>query len=180
MKVTPTSLSDVLILEPSVFSDERGYFVEIFNQREFAVAVGQEITFVQDNQSCSHAGVMRGLHYQVPPHAQGKLVRVARGRAFDVAVDIRRGSPTYTRWVGLTLDAREHRHLWIPPGFAHGFLALEDATLFVYKTTDYYDRRCERSIAWDDPDIGIRWPTIGRIRMAPKDAVAPRLVDAEH
>ncbi len=155
-EVTPTALPGVLILEPKVFTDERGFFMESFNQRAFDAAVGQTVTFVQDNHSRSQRGVLRGLHYQLPPHAQGKLVRVVHGSAFDVAVDIRRGSPTFGRWVGVTLDATSHRQMWIPPGFAHGFLALEDDTHFLYKTTDYYARDCERAIAWNDPAIAHR------------------------
>jgi dTDP-4-dehydrorhamnose 3,5-epimerase len=127
----------------------------------FDDAVGQSIDFVQDNHSQSRRGVLRGLHYQLPPHVQGKLVRVVRGRAFDVAVDIRRGSPTFGKWVGVTLDALRHWQLWIPPGFAHGFLALEDDTQSLYKTSDYYAKDCERVIAWNDPSIGIEWPVVG-------------------
>jgi dTDP-4-dehydrorhamnose 3,5-epimerase len=135
MQITPTALPGVLILEPRVFADERGFFLESFNQHAFEAAIGLSVSFVQDNHSCSQRGVLRGLHYQLPPHAQGKLVRVVRGSVFDVAVDIRRGSPTFGRWVGTTLDARSQRQMWIPPGFAHGFLALEDDTHFLYKTS---------------------------------------------
>jgi dTDP-4-dehydrorhamnose 3,5-epimerase len=144
MKVLPTALPGVLILEPTVFNDERGFFLESFNQRTFDQAIGRHVEFVQDNHSCSRRGVLRGLHYQIAPHAQGKLVRVVCGTAFDVAVDLRRDSPTFARWVGLTLDANGQRQLWIPPGFAHGFVALEDDTHFLYKTTDFYSRECER------------------------------------
>ena len=180
MQVTPTALPEVLIFEPRVFGDERGFFMESFNQRAFDAAVGRHVEFVQDNHSCSARGVLRGLHYQLPPHAQGKLVRVVRGSAFDVAVDIRRSSPTFGRWVGVTLDARDHKHMWIPPGFAHGFLALEDDTHFLYKTTDFYARECERSIVWSDPAIGIVWPDASRAPMvAAKDAAAPPLASAE-
>ena len=180
MKVTPTALPEVLIVEPKVFGDERGFFMESYNQRAFDAAVGRHVEFVQDNHSCSARGVLRGLHYQLPPHAQGKLVRVVRGSAFDVAVDIRRGSPTFGRWVGVTLDARDHKQMWIPPGFAHGFLALEDDTHFLYKTTDFYARECERSIVWSDPAIGIVWPDASRAPMvAAKDAAAPPLASAE-
>jgi dTDP-4-dehydrorhamnose 3,5-epimerase len=180
MKITPIALTDVLILEPKVFADERGFFLESFNQRAFEAAIGQSVSFVQDNHSCSQRGVLRGLHYQLPPHAQGKLVRVSRGSAFDVAVDIRRGSPTFGRWVGATLDAVTQRQIWIPPGFAHGFLALEDDTHFLYKTTDYYARDFERSIAWNDPTIGIEWPPLdGAPRLAEKDAAAPTMASAE-
>ena len=180
MQVTPTALPEVLIFEPRVFGDERGFFMESFNQRAFDAAVGRHVAFVQDNHSCSARGVLRGLHYQLPPHAQGKLVRVVRGSAFDVAVDIRRSSPTFGRWVGLTLDAKDHKQIWIPPGYAHGFLALEDDTHFLYKTTDFYARECERSIVWSDPAIGIVWPDASRAPMvAAKDAAAPPLASAE-
>ena len=180
MNVTATPLPGLLILEPKVFGDERGFFMESFNQRAFDAAVGEAVTFVQDNHSCSQRGVLRGLHYQLPPHAQGKLVRVVKGSAFDVAVDIRKGSATFGRWVGMTLDATSHRQLWIPPGFAHGFLALEDETHFLYKTTDYYARDCERAIAWNDPAIGIDWPALGSApKLAEKDGAAPPLADAD-
>lgn len=180
MKVTPTALPGVLILEPKTFVDARGFFMESFNQREFEAAVGYAVTFVQDNHSRSQRGVLRGMHYQLPPHAQGKLVRVVRGSAFDVAVDIRRTSPSFGSWVGFTLDAVAQRQLWIPPGYAHGFMALEEDTHFLYKTTDYYARDCERAIAWDDPAIAITWPDLGATPLlAPKDAMAPRLADAQ-
>ncbi len=180
MNVTPTALPGVLILEPKVFGDERGFFMESFNQRAFDAAVGKAVTFVQDNHSCSQRGVLRGLHYQLPPHAQGKLVRVVRGSAFDVAVDVRKGSATFGRWVGMTLDAASHRQLWIPAGFAHGFLALEDDTHFLYKATDYYARDCERAIAWNDPGIGIDWPLLGSApKLAAKDGAAPTIGAAD-
>ena len=181
MQVSATALPGVLILEPKVFGDARGFFLESFNQRVFDAAVGAHVDFVQDNHSCSQRGVLRGLHYQLPPHAQGKLVRVVRGSAFDVAVDVREGSATFGRWAGVTLDAASQRQLWIPPGFAHGFLALEDDTHFLYKTTDYYARDCERAIAWNDPAIGIDWPSTGSApTLAEKDAAAPRLAEADH
>jgi len=180
MRATTTALPGVLILEPKVFGDERGFFMESFNQRAFDAAVGSHIEFVQDNHSRSQRGVLRGLHYQLAPHAQGKLVRVVSGSAFDVAVDVRRGSPTFGHWVGTTLDAVTHRQLWIPTGHAHGFLALEDDTHFLYKTTDYYARDCERAVLWDDPAIGIDWPLGGLVpQLADKDAAAPCLADAE-
>jgi len=180
MQATPTALPGVLILEPKVFADDRGFFMESFNQRVFEAAVGESVVFVQDNHSCSQRGVLRGLHYQLPPHAQGKLVRVVRGSAFDVAVDIRRGSPSFGRWAGAVLDAQGLRQLWIPPGFAHGFLALEDDTHFLYKTTDYYARDCERAIAWNDPSIAIDWPAIDMAPLlAAKDAAAPNLTEAD-
>ena len=180
MRVTSTVLPGVLILEPQVYSDARGCFFESFNQRAFEAAIGQSAIFVQDNHSCSQRGVLRGLHYQLAPHAQGKLVRVVRGSAFDVVVDIRKGSPTWGRWFGATLEAASQRQLWIPPGFAHGFLALEDDTHFLYKTSDYYSRDCERAIAWDDPAIGIEWPHLGSAPLlAAKDAAAPKLASAD-
>ena len=180
MQITRTALPGVLILKPKVYTDERGFFLESFNQRAFDAAIGGSVAFVQDNHSCSRRGVLRGLHYQLPPHAQGKLVRVVRGSAFDVAVDIRRGSPTFSRWVGVTLDAANHQQMWIPAGFAHAFLALEDDTHFLYKTTDYYARDCERAIAWNDPAIGIDWPDLGCAPLlADKDAAAPPLAQVE-
>mgnify|MGYP000639723103 CR=1 FL=1 len=180
MLTTATPLPGVLLLEPKLFADARGFFMESFNQRVFESAVGFAVSFVQDNHSCSERGVLRGLHYQLPPHAQGKLVRVVQGRAFDVAVDIRRGSPSFGRWYGATLDALRHQQMWIPPGFAHGFLALENDTHFLYKTTDYYARDCERTIAWNDPALAIDWPDLGSPPLlADKDASAPLLADAQ-
>jgi dTDP-4-dehydrorhamnose 3,5-epimerase len=180
MQVTPTALAGVLVFEPKVFGDERGFFFESFNQRAFDAAVGHHVAFVQDNHSRSARGVLRGLHYQLDPHAQGKLVRVAQGSAFDVAVDVRRASPNFGRWIGVTLDARSQRQIWIPPGFAHGFVALEDDTHFLYKTTDYYAKDCERSIVWNDPAIGIVWPDLGMAPLlAAKDAAAPALAQAD-
>jgi dTDP-4-dehydrorhamnose 3,5-epimerase len=180
MVVTPTPLPGVLVLEPRRFGDDRGFFMESFNQRAFDAAVGSPVEFVQDNHSASQRGVLRGLHYQLPPHAQGKLVRVVRGSAFDAVVDIRRGSPTFGRWYGVTLDAKDHRQLWVPPGFAHAFLALEDDTHFLYKTTDFYAKDCERAIVWNDPAIGIEWPALGMAPlMADKDATAGPLASAD-
>lgn len=187
MKLVPTPLPGVLIVEPVAFADERGWFMETFNEPRWLqalAALGEPAPrrFVQDNHSCSHAGVLRGLHYQLPPHAQGKLVRVVQGSAFDVTVDIRRGSPTFGRWFGAELSAANRRQLWIPEGFAHGFVALEDDTHFLYKTTDVYAKDCERSIRWDDPAIGIEWPLpegVAAPRVAPKDAAAPPLSAAD-
>jgi dTDP-4-dehydrorhamnose 3,5-epimerase len=186
MKLIPTELPGVVIVEPAVFGDDRGWFMESFNSARLdaaLVALGLPATptFVQDNHSCSQSGVLRGLHYQLPPHAQGKLVRVVQGAAWDVAVDIRRGSPAFGRWVGVELTAQNHRQLWIPPGFAHGFVALTDDTHFLYKTTDVYAKDCERSIRWDDPALAIQWPLPKGMapRLAPKDAAAPLLADAE-
>lgn len=184
MKFTPTRLPGVVVIEPAVFSDDRGWFMESFNEARFHAGLRElglpmPRAFVQDNHSCSKAGVLRGLHYQLPPHAQGKLVRVVKGSAFDVAVDIRRGSPTFGQWSGAELSASNHRQLWIPEGFAHGFLALEDDTHFLYKTTDVYARDCERSVHWADPGIGIDWP-VGALSLslAPKDEQAPQLAQA--
>ncbi len=187
MKLHTTTLPGVLIVEPAVFADERGWFTESFNEARFDAAVQalglpKPPRFVQDNHSCSKAGVLRGLHYQLPPHAQGKLVRVVQGAAFDVAVDITAGSPTFGQWFGIELSAANQRQLWIPPGFAHGFLALSADTHFLYKTTDVYARDCERSIRYDDPAIGITWPTVAGVPaplVAPKDAAAPLLADAD-
>ena len=184
MKFTPTDIPDVVIIEPAVFGDDRGWFMESFNQPRFEAGLAElglptPRPFVQDNHSCSQAGVLRGLHYQRAPHAQGKLVRVTRGRAFDVAVDIRPDSPTFGRWTGVELSADNRRQLWLPEGFAHGFLALEDDTHFLYKTTDVYAKDCEGSIAWNDPALGIQWPLGGMTpRLAAKDAQAPFLRDA--
>jgi dTDP-4-dehydrorhamnose 3,5-epimerase len=187
MKLIPTTLPGVVIAEPAVFGDDRGWFYESHNQARFdaaMVALGLPAPrpFVQDNHSCSQAGVLRGLHYQLPPHAQAKLVRVVRGSAFDVAVDIRQGSPSFGRWVGMELSAANRRQMWIPEGFAHGFMALEDDTHFLYKTTDVYAKDCERSILWDDPAIAIDWPLPQGLQqplLAPKDLAAPLLSRAD-
>jgi dTDP-4-dehydrorhamnose 3,5-epimerase len=187
MKLIPTTLPGVVIAEPSVFGDDRGWFCESYNQARFdaalaAIGLPAPRPFVQDNHSCSQAGVLRGLHYQLPPHAQGKLVRVVQGCAFDVAVDIRERSPTFGRWVGMELSAANKRQMWVPEGFAHGFVALENDTHFLYKTTDVYAKDCERSIRWDDPAIGIEWPLLkglGLPLLAPKDAAAPLLAQAD-
>ncbi|MCK9516519.1 MAG: dTDP-4-dehydrorhamnose 3,5-epimerase [Ottowia sp.] len=182
MKVQRTAIADVLILQPQVFGDARGFFQESWNRRAFAAATGVDAGFVQDNHSRSHRGVLRGLHYQLR-QPQGKLVRVVRGAVFDVAVDIRPGSPTFGRWAGVVLSADNHRQLWVPPGLAHGFLVLADDTDFLYKTTDYYAAEHERAIAWDDAAIGIRWPLaehgIDAPQLSDKDRVAPLLADAE-
>ncbi len=179
MKVTKTALEGVLLLEPQVFGDDRGWFMEAFNASKFAAATGCAKTFVQDNQSRSAKGVLRGLHYQLGSHPQDKLVRVLSGEIFDVAVDIRRGSPTFGQWVGETLSAENKRQLWVPVGFAHGFVVTSDSAEVLYKVTDVYDASGERSIRWDDPDIGIDWPLEGAPVLSGKDAVAPRLADAE-
>ncbi len=187
MKLLPTALPGVVICEPTVFADERGWFYESFNEARFNAGLAElglppARRFVQDNHSCSKAGVLRGLHYQLPPHAQGKLVRVVRGSAWDVAVDIRAGSRTFGQWAGVALSADNKRQLWIPEGFAHGFIALEDDTHFLYKTTDVYAKACERSIRWDDAALGIEWPLPAGVAaplVAPKDAEAPLLARAE-
>jgi len=160
MKATPTRIPDVLIIEPKVFGDARGFFFESFNQKAFNEATGLDVNFVQDNHSRSARGVLRGLHYQVQ-QAQGKLVRVVRGAVFDVAVDIRPGSPTLGQWVGVEMSENNHRQLWVPAGLAHGFLVLSESADFLYKTTDYYAPQHERCIAWNDPAIGIEWPDVG-------------------
>jgi dTDP-4-dehydrorhamnose 3,5-epimerase len=179
MKVTPTDLPEVLLIEPSVFGDERGFFMESFNQRAFNQAVGHEIEFVQDNHSRSARGVLRGLHYQLPPCSQGKLVRVVRGSVFDVAVDMRRSSATFGRWVGEELSEKNHRQLWIPPGFAHGFLVLSDEADFLYKATNYYAPPSEAAVRWDDPTLAISWPWAGTApHLSPKDASAPAFAEA--
>ena len=176
MQATPTELPEVLILEPKVFGDARGFFMESFSQRAFDAAVGRHVEFVQDNHSRSARGVLRGLHYQLAPHAQGKLVRVSSGSVFDVAVDMRRSSPRFGRWVGVELSAENHRQLWIPPGFAHGFLVLSESADFLYKTTAYYAPECESGVRWDDPDLGIAWPLGGEEpALSAKDAQAPFL-----
>lgn len=184
MKLTPTTLAGVVIVQVDVFADDRGWFMESFNEARFhaalaALGLPAPRAFVQDNHSCSRRGVLRGLHFQRAPHAQGKLVRVVQGAAFDVAVDIRRDSPTFGRWTGAELSAANRRQMWIPEGFAHGFLALADETHFLYKTTDYYDRASEGAVLWSDPDLGIAWPgDASRHIVNEKDARAPRLRDA--
>jgi dTDP-4-dehydrorhamnose 3,5-epimerase len=179
MKVTRTAIDGLLILEPKVFGDERGFFLESFNQKSFEAAVGSEVRFVQDNHSRSSRGVLRGMHYQLPPHAQGKLVRVTQGSVFDVAVDLRRSSPSFGRWVGVELSGHNHTQLWLPPGLAHGFLVTSDSADFLYKTTDYYAPQTEACIRWDDETLVIAWPDIGEPpRVSAKDAVGHRLADA--
>jgi dTDP-4-dehydrorhamnose 3,5-epimerase len=179
MNVIETKIKDLLILEPKIFADNRGWFMESFNQRTFnsiLTAHNQPVVnFVQDNHSISHRGVIRGLHYQLNPFAQGKLVRVVSGRVWDVAVDIRAASPTFGQWVGVELSEKNHRQFWIPAGFAHGFIALEDNTQFLYKTTNYYSKECERSLLWNDPDLLIDWPLDDSIivHQTEKDNQAP-------
>ncbi len=176
--VTPSALPDVLILEPKVFGDARGFFFESFNQRDFAEATGLDMQFVQDNHSRSVKGVLRGLHYQIQ-HPQGKLVRVTQGEVFDVAVDLRRNSPNFGQWVGVVLSADNHRQLWIPPGFAHGFVVTSDTAEFLYKTTDYWYPEFERSLLWNDPAVGVRWPLTAEPQLAAKDAAGKPLAEAE-
>jgi len=180
MKVTTTAIEGLLILKPRVFGDERGFFLESYNQKTFDDALGHEVRFVQDNHSRSVKGVLRGLHYQLPPDAQGKLVRVTQGAVFDVAVDLRRSSPSFGRWVGVELTGQNHRQLWLPPGLAHGFLVTSDSADFLYKTTEYYAPLAERCVRWDDPALGIDWPALDRPPvLSAKDAAAPWLADAE-
>ncbi len=171
MKVTPLAIPDVLRIEPKVFGDARGFFFESFNRQSFKQATGLEVDFVQDNHSRSVRHVLRGLHYQLPPRAQGKLVRIVVGEVFDVAVDIRPESATFGTWVGETLSAENKRQLWIPPGFAHGFLVLSEAAEFLYKTTDYWAPELERCICWDDPQLNIRWPLSAAPQVSAKDAM---------
>jgi dTDP-4-dehydrorhamnose 3,5-epimerase len=176
--VTATDIPDVLILEPKVFGDARGFFFESFNARDFAQVTGLNVDFVQDNHSKSAKGVLRGLHYQIQ-HPQGKLVRVVQGEVFDVAVDLRRSSATFGRWVGVHLSAENHRQLWVPPGFAHGFVVTSDSAEFLYKTTDYWYPEHERSLLWSDPAVGIQWPLDTAPLLAAKDAAGRLLAEAD-
>ncbi|MEK9803159.1 MAG: dTDP-4-dehydrorhamnose 3,5-epimerase [Curvibacter sp.] len=178
MNVIPTAIPEVLLLEPKVFGDARGFFFESYNARAFAQATGLDLNFVQDNHSRSARGVLRGLHYQLK-QPQGKLVRVVRGSVYDVAVDVRRSSPTYGRWVGVELSESNHRQLWVPAGFAHGFLVTSESADFLYKTTDYYAPEHERCIAWNDPAIGIEWPLTGAPVLSGKDQQGVSLAQAE-
>ncbi len=180
MKVIPASIPEVMIIEPSVFGDERGFFFESFNQQKFEESVGEKVQFVQDNHSKSVKGVLRGLHYQLSPHAQGKLVRVIQGEVFDVAVDIRKSSSTYGQWVGEKLTAENKKQLWIPEGFAHGFLTLSDTAEFLYKTTSFYNKDSERSIIWNDNSLAIEWPELDVAPvLSSKDELAPKFKEAE-
>ena len=174
MNISPTAIPDVLIIESQVFGDPRGFFFESFNQREFNAATGTHFSFVQDNHSHSVRHVLRGLHYQIR-QPQGKLVRVVRGAVFDVAVDIRKSSPSFGQWVGVELTEDNHRQLWVPPGFAHGFMVTSDSADFLYKTTDYYAAEHERCIRWDDPDLAINWPSGIPPLLSPKDRCAALL-----
>ncbi|ANB02739.1 dTDP-4-dehydrorhamnose 3,5-epimerase [Ectothiorhodospira sp. BSL-9] len=179
MQAERLAVPEVIRLSPKVFGDDRGFFFESFNARAFEAATGCKAAFVQDNHSRSVRGVLRGLHYQLPPHAQGKLVRVVQGKVFDVAVDIRRGSPTFGQWAGAVLSAENRQQLWIPPGFAHAFVTLSETAEFLYKTTDYYAPECERCIAWDDPEIGIEWPLEAPPVLSDKDRQGVSLARAE-
>jgi dTDP-4-dehydrorhamnose 3,5-epimerase len=178
MHAAPLSIPGILLLTPKPFADARGVFYESYNQKQFSALVGTDDTFVQDNHSKSAKGVLRGLHYQLPPHGQGKLVRVLNGAIFDVVVDLRRHSPTFGAWAGTHLTAENKQQLWMPAGFAHGFLVLEENTEVLYKTTDYYAPAAERSIRWDDPAIGIQWPFAPDL-LADKDKNAPLLAQAD-
>ena len=178
MKVIPTAIAGPLILEPKVFGDARGFFMESYNARVFREATGLDVDFVQDNHSRSGRGVLRGLHYQIQ-QSQGKLVRVVRGSVFDVVVDLRRTSPTFGQWVGAELSEENGRQFWIPPGFAHGFLVTSDSADFLYKTTDYYAPEPERSLAWNDPDVGVAWPLDGAPLLSAKDVAGKPLGECE-
>lgn len=178
MNVIDTAIAEVKIIEPKVFGDERGFFYESFNQARFEAAIGHSVNFVQDNHSRSAKGVLRGLHYQLQ-QAQGKLVRCTLGEVFDVAVDIRRSSPTFGQWVGVSLSAENKRQLWVPAGFAHGFLVVSEVAEFLYKTTDYYAPAHERAIRWDDAQLGISWPLAAAPALSAKDASASSFADAE-
>ena len=178
MKITQTAIADVLLIEPRIFGDARGFFYESFNQRAFCAAIGQEVQFVQDNHSRSAQNVLRGLHYQIQ-QPQGKLVRVLQGKVFDVAVDIRKSSPTFGQAVGVELSAENHLQLWVPPGCAHGFVVLSESADFAYKTTDYWAAQYERCILWNDPALKIQWPIDGTPLLSPKDAEGVLLAKAE-
>lgn len=178
MLATPTAIPEVIILEPKVFGDDRGFFFESFNAKAFEQATGLKREFVQDNHSKSARHVLRGLHYQIK-QPQGKLVRVVQGEVFDVAVDLRRSSTTFGKWVGVHLSAENKKQLWVPEGFAHGFVVLSDIAEFLYKTTEYYAPEFERSLLWNDPALGIAWPFVGTPKLAAKDAAGNRLCEAE-
>jgi len=178
IKVTPTTIPEVLIIEPQVFGDERGFFLESYNHRKFCEAIGRDVTFVQDNHSRSRRGVLRGLHYQIK-QPQAKLVRCVAGEVFDVAVDLRKSSATFGKWVGIHLSAENHKQLWIPEGFAHGFLVLSESADFLYKATDYYAPEHERCILWDDPELAIKWPGVGEPLVSEKDNAGERFAGAD-
>jgi dTDP-4-dehydrorhamnose 3,5-epimerase len=176
--VTPTALAEVLILEPKVFGDDRGFFFESFNQRDFQQATGLDVHFVQDNHSKSSQGVLRGLHYQIQ-RPQGKLVRVTQGTVFDAAVDMRRSSPNFGKWVGVELSADNKRQLWVPPGFAHGFVVTSESAEFLYKTTDYWYPEHERSLLWCDMTVNVQWPVVDAPKLAAKDAAGKVFAEAD-
>lgn len=180
MNIIKTEIPEIMIFEPKVFGDDRGFFFESFSQRIFEDAVGHKVEFVQDNHSKSVKGVLRGLHYQLAPHAQGKLVRCVAGEVFDVAVDIRKSSATFGQWVGVNLSADNKRQLWIPEGFAHGFLVLSDSAEFVYKTTNYYAANSEQGIIWNDKSLNISWPLIDEPLLSSKDSLANTFSNAIH
>lgn len=180
MQVTALAWPEVLLLQPTVHRDARGFFVQSFHAQEVQQAIGQHVEFVQDNHSRSSQGVLRGLHYQLPPHGQGKLVQVLRGAVWDVVVDVRRTSPTFGQWLGVHLHEDSHQWLWVPAGFAHGFVVMSETADVLYKTTAYYAPAAERGVAWNDPDIGIQWPDLGMdFLLSDKDQKQPRLRDAE-
>ena len=179
MKVTNTKIPAVKIIEPTVFEDERGFFFESFNQKQFQTVIGHKINFVQDNQSYSKKGILRGLHYQLPPYAQGKLVRVINGEIFDVAIDIRKSSTTFGNWVSKTLSSKNKKQIWIPEGFAHGFITISEEAEVLYKTTNYYSKKHERSIIWNDNELNISWPQSSEILLSHKDAMANTFNSAE-
>ena len=179
MNITPTAIPDVLIIEPKVFGDDRGFFFESFNHSKFEQAIGRKIGFVQDNHSKSAKNVLRGLHYQIQ-QPQGKLVRVVSGEVFDVAVDLRKSSPTFGKWVGELLSAENKKQLWVPEGFAHGFIVLSETAEFLYKTTDYYAPEFERNIAWNDLTIAIKWPLLDAPTLSAKGQQGKQLATAEH
>lgn len=180
MNIIKTAIPEVLIIEPKVFGDERGFFYESFNQRQFEQAIGHSVSFVQDNHSRSSQGVLRGLHYQLAPYAQGKLVRVVQGEVFDVAVDLRQSSPTFGHWVGVELSAENKRQIWMPEGFAHGFLTLSESAEFLYKTTNYYAPEHERCIAWNDATLAIDWPLNEAPGLSGKDAKGTSFTEADY
>ncbi|WP_202304572.1 dTDP-4-dehydrorhamnose 3,5-epimerase [Dryocola clanedunensis] len=177
MNITKTTIKDLLIIEPDVYHDERGFFLESFNQKKFNQIIGENVKFVQDNHSKSKKGVLRGMHFQAYPYSQGKLVQCIHGEVFDVAVDLREKSPTFAKWFGINLSAENKRQLWIPEGFAHGFLVLSESADFIYKTTNYYNAKSERSLKWNDKTTGIVWPHINSLVISEKDLLAKKLED---
>lgn len=179
MNIVKTKIPEVIIFEPKVFGDSRGFFLESYNKKIFDEAIGRSVEFVQDNHSESQRGVLRGLHYQLDPFSQGKLVRCVAGEVFDVAVDLRRSSPTFGQWEGVILSAENKRQFWIPEGFAHGFLTLSERAQFLYKATNYYAPKTERCIKWDDPDLNIEWPTIYDIQLSQKDLAGEFFAEAQ-